>query len=163
MEVSELVATNRAGKGVFHKKIYNPSKDSNTSVYLLVLLPTQNGRPMDLFEKIDQFEKLANEIDVEEADDMQEAETVEDYLNRHLERRNAAKIRMNKLAREDKPSYEVVSGTINDIISQAQGLHRLVSREQLAGILTATRSLSHTIRTLEKEVNDLLYLEFPEE
>lgn len=54
---------------------------------------------MDLFEKIDQFEKLANElIDQVEVDDTQVAETIEEYTIQQLERKNSAKIRLNKLA-----------------------------------------------------------------
>lgn len=55
---------------------------------------------MDLFEKIDQFEKMANELsDQLEEGEVQDAETIEDYTVQHLERRNAAKVRLNKLAR----------------------------------------------------------------
>lgn len=50
---------------------------------------------MDLFNKIDQFEKLANEID---DDYLSEAETIEEYTANHLERRTATKGRINKLA-----------------------------------------------------------------
>lgn len=54
---------------------------------------------MDLFEKIDQFEKLANELlDQNEVEDTQDAETIEEYTTQGLERQNSAKIRINKLA-----------------------------------------------------------------
>lgn len=54
---------------------------------------------MDLFDKIEQFEKLANEIiDQDEVDDMQADETIEDYLNKHLERQAAARSRMKKFS-----------------------------------------------------------------
>jgi hypothetical protein len=56
---------------------------------------------MDLFEKIDQFEKLANELlDQTETDidNAQDAETIEEYLNGHLERQAASQNRMKKLA-----------------------------------------------------------------
>jgi hypothetical protein len=54
---------------------------------------------MDLFEKIDQFEKLANElVDQTDADDVQTAETIEEYLNKHLERAASTKDRLKKLA-----------------------------------------------------------------
>jgi hypothetical protein len=75
-------------------------KDGNISVYLLVLFTNaDNGCTMDLFEKIDQFEKLANELlDQTEVEDMQDAETIEEYTTQGLERQNSAKIRINKLA-----------------------------------------------------------------
>jgi hypothetical protein len=54
---------------------------------------------MDLFETIDQFEKLANDLlDETDVDDAQDAETIEESLAQGLERRNAAKSRINKLA-----------------------------------------------------------------
>lgn len=54
---------------------------------------------MDLFEKIDQFEKMANELADQLEDGMAEdAETIEENSPEHLERRNSAKVRMKKLA-----------------------------------------------------------------
>lgn len=54
---------------------------------------------MDLFEKIDQFEKLANELlDQSEVDTTQDAETIEESTIQNLERRTAAKNRIKKLA-----------------------------------------------------------------
>lgn len=54
---------------------------------------------MDLFEKIDQFEKLANDLlDQTEVDDTQGSETIEEYTAQHIERRNSVKTRLNKLA-----------------------------------------------------------------
>jgi hypothetical protein len=54
---------------------------------------------MDLFEKIDQFEKLANELlDQTQVEIMQDAETIEENAIEHLERRTAAKNRIKKLA-----------------------------------------------------------------
>lgn len=54
---------------------------------------------MDLFEKIDQFEKLANEIvDQADAEDNQTAETIEDSAVLRTARRNSAKNRIKKLS-----------------------------------------------------------------
>lgn len=54
---------------------------------------------MDLFEKIDQFEKIANELaDQLEEGMAEDAEIVEENSVQHLERRNSAKSRMKKLA-----------------------------------------------------------------
>lgn len=54
---------------------------------------------MDLFEKIDQFEKMANDL----ADQLEEGmaeddETIEEKTAQKLERRQAAKVRYQKLA-----------------------------------------------------------------
>jgi len=54
---------------------------------------------MDLFDKIDQFEKLANELlDQAEVDDTQAIETIQENTTQNLERRNSVKTRLNKLA-----------------------------------------------------------------
>lgn len=54
---------------------------------------------MDLFEKIDQFEKMANSLaDQLEEGMAQDAETVEESQQEKLERRQAAKARYQKLA-----------------------------------------------------------------
>jgi len=54
---------------------------------------------MDLFEKIDQFEKMANELaDQLEEGMAQDAETIEEYTTQQLERRTSAKNRMKKLS-----------------------------------------------------------------
>ena len=53
---------------------------------------------MDLFDKIDQFEKLANELlDQAEVDDTQAIETIQENTTQNLERRNSVKTRLNKL------------------------------------------------------------------
>jgi regulator of replication initiation timing len=54
---------------------------------------------MDLFEQIDQFEKMANELaDQLEEGLAQDSETVEETQPNKLERRQAAKARYQKLA-----------------------------------------------------------------
>jgi hypothetical protein len=53
---------------------------------------------MDLFDKIDQFEKMANELDSDEMIDLNDiAETIEDYTVSHLERQASTRKRMRKL------------------------------------------------------------------
>lgn len=54
---------------------------------------------MDLFEKIEQFEKMANELPVldDNAVESEPAETIEEYTSQHMERRTASKKRMQKL------------------------------------------------------------------
>jgi hypothetical protein len=57
---------------------------------------------MDLFEKINLFEKLATQISEqaeESVDDAQNAETINDYSMEHKARRTSIKGRLNKLGR----------------------------------------------------------------
>ncbi len=54
---------------------------------------------MDLFEKIDQFEKMANDLaDQLEEGMVEDAENIEEKTAQKSERRQAAKVRYQKLA-----------------------------------------------------------------
>lgn len=58
---------------------------------------------MDLFEKIDQFEKMANSLaDQLEEDMAQDSEITQESQEQKLERRQAAKTRYQKLASLNK-------------------------------------------------------------
>lgn len=53
---------------------------------------------MDFFDKIDKFEKMANEIFDLDEDDDEGPETIEEYTAQHMARYNASIVRMKKLA-----------------------------------------------------------------